>query len=87
MTRDTVYELAAETNLDCTPVPIPAGDLAGMDELFISSTAGGLMAISKVDSQPIGASPVGPVTARLRDLYWSKRRAGWHATAVEYRTA
>ena len=87
MTRDTVFELAAETNLDCTPAPLPASDLATMDELFISSTAGGLMAISKVDGQPIGASPVGPVTARLRDFYWSKRRAGWHATPVDYRAA
>ena len=34
-----------------------------MDELFISSTAGGLMPISKVDGQAIGTSPVGPVTA------------------------
>ncbi len=87
MTRDTVFELATETNLDCTPASLPAGELATMDELFISSTAGGLMAISKVDGQPIGPSAVGPVTTRLRDLYWSKRRAGWRATAVEYRTA
>jgi branched-chain amino acid aminotransferase len=58
-----------------------------MDELFISSTAGGLMPVSKVDDQPIGSSSIGPVTMRLRDLYWSKRRAGWYSTAVEYRAA
>ncbi len=84
MTRDTVFELAAETNLNCTPAPLPASDLGAMDELFISSTAGGLMPVSKVDGLPIGASPIGPVTSRLRDLYWSKRRAGWHATPVDY---
>ena len=87
MTRETVFELAAETNLDCSLASLPASDLAAMDELFISSTAGGLMAISKVDGKAIGASPVGPVTARLRDLFWSKRSKGWHATTVEYRTA
>ena len=63
MTRDTVFELAAETNLDCTPAPLPARDLGAMDELFISSTAGGLMAISKVDGRAIGTSPFGPVTS------------------------
>ncbi|MGI9418041.1 MAG: aminotransferase class IV [Geminicoccaceae bacterium] len=84
MTRDTVLELAAETHLDCAPGPIPAGELSAMDELFVSSTAGGLMSISKVDGRTIGMSPIGPVTARLRDLYWSKRRAGWHATPVDY---
>jgi branched-chain amino acid aminotransferase len=42
------------------------------------------MPVSRVDGQPIGASSLGPVTARLRDLYWSKRRVGWHATPVDY---
>jgi branched-chain amino acid aminotransferase len=87
MTRDTVFKLAAETNLDCTPAPLPTGDLVAMDELFISSTAGGLMPVSKVDDQPIGSSSIGPVTMRLGDLYWSKRRAVWYSTAVEYRAA
>lgn len=84
MTRDTVFELCAETNLDCVPAPLSANDLSSMDEIFISSTAGGLMSISKINGQTIGASPIGPMTARLRDLYWSKRRAGWHATPVDY---
>ena len=87
MTRDTVFELCAETNLDCTLAPLPASLLTSMDELFISSTAGGLMPISRVDSQVIGEATTGPVTERLRDLYWSKRRAGWHATPVDYRDA
>jgi branched-chain amino acid aminotransferase len=84
MTRDAVFELCAETNLDCVLASLPASELNSMDELFIASTAGGLMPISKVDGKTIGAAPVGPVTARLRDLYWSKRRAGWHATPVDY---
>jgi branched-chain amino acid aminotransferase len=85
MTRETVFELCAETNLDYRLAKLPASQLAGMDELFISSTAGGLMPISKVNDQPLGEQGAGPVTARLRDLYWSKRKAGWHATPVDYR--
>jgi branched-chain amino acid aminotransferase len=84
MTRDTVFELCAETNLDCVPGPIPRGDLVGMDEMFISSTAGGIMPISKVDGQKIGPLPTGPVTERLQKLYWSKRSQGWHATPIDY---
>ncbi len=57
MTRETVFELCAETNLDCVPAPLSANDLVGMDEIFISSTAGGLMPISKINGQTIGASP------------------------------
>ncbi|MEZ5933368.1 MAG: aminotransferase class IV [Alphaproteobacteria bacterium] len=84
MTRDTVFALCAETNLDCVPAPLPADDLGSMDEIFISSTAGGLMPVSQVDGQVIGASSIGPVTMRLRDLYWSKRSKGWHATPIDY---
>lgn len=84
MTRTTVFELCAETNLDYSCTAIPAKQLAEMDELFISSTAGGLIPVGKVDGQPIGEPGAGPVTARLRDLYWTKRQAGWHATPVEY---
>lgn len=84
MTRETVFELCAETNLDYGLAALPSNQLAGMDELFISSTAGGLMPISKVDGKPIGEPGAGPVTTRLRNLYWSKRRAGWHATPIDY---
>lgn len=84
MTRDTVFELCTETNLHCVGSSLPASQLGSMDELFISSTAGGLMPISQVDGHTIGASPVGPVTKRLSDLYWSKRRSGWHATPIDY---
>jgi len=87
MTRDTVFELCAETNLDCGLAQLPASELIGMDELFISSTAGGLMPISRVDGQAIGATAIGPVTVRLRDLYWSKRSTGWHATPIDYPNA
>ena len=84
MTRDTVFELCRETNLDCSLVSLSPEELVDMDELFISSTAGGLMPISKVDGRAVGEPGAGPVTARLRDLYWSKRNAGWHATPIDY---
>ncbi|MGI9434322.1 MAG: aminotransferase class IV [Geminicoccaceae bacterium] len=84
MTRKTVFELCTETNLDCEPAPIAAAHLADMDELFISSTAGGIMPVTKVDGRQVGEPGTGPVTARLRDLYWSKRQAGWHTTPIDY---
>lgn len=87
MTRDTVFELCKETNLDYGLATLPADELGDMDELFISSTAGGLMPIGKVGGKTIGESGAGPVTKRLRDLYWSKRRSGWHATPIDYQDA
>lgn len=84
LTRTTVFELCSETNLEYSLTQIPAKILGGMDEVFISSTAGGIMPVSIVDGQPIGDASPGPVTMRLRDLYWSKRQGGWHGTPIEY---
>ena len=54
------------------------------DEVFFSSTAGGIMPVSMLDKKAIGDGRPGPTTLRLRSLYWSKREAGWHATPVNY---
>ena len=84
MTRRTVWELCVETNLRHRATAVPAGSLGEADEVFICSTAGGIMPVSRVDGAAIGNGAPGPVTLRLRGLYWSKREAGWHATPVDY---
>ncbi|MGH6814764.1 MAG: aminotransferase class IV [Hyphomicrobiaceae bacterium] len=85
MTRDTVFLLCRETNLDVRKAPLPPGTLRTADEVFISTTGGGVIAITKVDGQAVGSGVPGPVTRRLDALYWAKREAGWLATPVDYR--
>jgi len=84
MTRDTVFKLAEETNLEVRKASLPPAALRGADEVFVTTTGGGVIAITKVDGRPIGAGVPGPVTRRLDDLYWSKRKGGWLATPVDY---
>ena len=47
------------------------------DEAFLSSTAGGVMPVARVDGKSLGAGQPGPLTTRFRTLYWDKREAGW----------
>ena len=84
MTRNTVFELCAETNLAYRLTKIPAPELAQADEVFLSSTAGGIMPIRSVDGTAIGEGAPGPVTLRLKALYWSKRETDWHGAPVDY---
>ncbi|MEM9358364.1 MAG: aminotransferase class IV [Pseudomonadota bacterium] len=84
MTRNTVFKLAEETNLQISAEALPADDLRAADEVFISTTGGGVIAISKVDGREIGGGSAGPVTRRLDHLYWSRRCDGWLATPVDY---
>lgn len=87
MTRKTVFELCAETNLTAAAEPLPAGAVRAADEVFLSTTAGGIIPITTVDGKKIGDGRPGPVTWRLRDLYWKKRESGWHGTPVDYAKA
>ena len=84
MTRRTVMELCEETGVPCRPERIAKSRLAGADEVFLSSSAGGVIPISRIDGAPVGDGAPGPLTRRLDELYWSKRKAGWHSTPVDY---
>jgi branched-chain amino acid aminotransferase len=70
ITRRTVIELAAEHGIPIETRPVPAEALRGADEVFLSSTAGGVIPITTVDGEALGDGKPGPVTLRLRDAYW-----------------
>ncbi|SMF16973.1 branched-chain amino acid aminotransferase [Tistlia consotensis] len=84
MTRRTVIELCAETNIAVTAEAVPVEAVRGADEIFITSTAGGVMPVTRLDGIPVGDGTPGPLTRRLKDLYWSKKEAGWLGTPVDY---
>jgi branched-chain amino acid aminotransferase len=70
ITRRTVIELAAEHGTPIETCPVPAEALRGADEVFLSSTAGGVIPVTTVDGEAVGNGEPGPVTLRLRDGYW-----------------
>ena len=72
ITRQTTLELCAELGIPADESPLSTGQLGTADEAFITSTAGGIMAVTRIDGAPLGDGRPGPVTARLTDLYWQK---------------
>jgi branched-chain amino acid aminotransferase len=40
------------------------------------------MPVASVDGVPFAGGAPGPLSSRLRSLYWEKREAGWHGTPV-----
>ncbi len=84
ITRMTVMELCAECAIPLEQGEVPADTLRAAEEVFISSTAGGVLPVTKLDGKPVGSGVPGPVTTRLREMYWSKKEAGWHGTPVNY---
>ena len=83
ITRRTVFEIAELVGVPCEAADLSADDLRAADEVFLSSTAGGVMPVGTVDGAPLrhGAGP-GPISLRLREEYWARREAGWYGTPV-----
>jgi len=82
ITRKTVIDLAREIGVAVEAGDYPAEALRTADEAFISSTAGGVMPVTKVDGRVIGNGKPGPLSWQLHELYWSKREAGWLGTPI-----
>jgi branched-chain amino acid aminotransferase len=83
ITRLTVLDLARELGVPARQADLPPEALRTADEAFLSSTAGGIMPVARVDGRPLGAGRPGPVTTRFRTLYWERREAGWLGTPVK----
>lgn len=71
ITRRTTLELAENQGLEISKRPLPASELRSADEVFISSTAGGIMPVSQIDGQPVGRGIPGLATERLTSAYWA----------------
>ena len=82
ITRQTVFELAAEDRLPVREAQLTAYDLYAADEVFLTSTAGGIMPLVEIDGRPIGDGKPGPVSQRIHGLYWALRESGRHGTPI-----
>jgi branched-chain amino acid aminotransferase len=83
ITRRTTLELCAELDLQAEPARLSLEHLTGAEEVFISSTAGGIMAVTKIDGRPVGDGHPGPITKRLTELYWQKHEDPDWTTTVD----
>lgn len=84
ITRRTVFDLCAEIGLLVTTADVIRAELEGGDEVFITSTAGGIMPVTRIDDTVIGKAQAGPITRQIMDLYWTKHDNPSWSTAVVY---
>ena len=77
-------DLCVEMGIRCACETIVPERVREADEVFITSTAGGLISVTRVDGQIVGLGMPGPIIERLRDAYWSRRNSGWYSTPIDY---
>ena len=70
ITRRTILEFARnELGLPIMERSIDRTEVFIAEEMFLTGSAAGVVAVTKVDHRPIGAGVMGPITTKLRQLY------------------
>jgi branched-chain amino acid aminotransferase len=83
VSRRTAIELCQRLRLPLRIAALPAAAVRDADEVFLTSTGGGILPIAKIDGRALRQFP-GPITTRLRDAYWAMRDEAAHRDEVDY---
>jgi branched-chain amino acid aminotransferase len=84
MTRRTVIEIAEERGVDLLQRGITAEELRSASEVFLTTTAGGIIPVGAVDGRIVGNGALGRVTTTIHSAYWNMRAQGWLGEPVNY---
>jgi branched-chain amino acid aminotransferase len=75
ITRSSALEIAAELELPAEETAVTLDALRQADEVFGTSTAGGIIPFGQIDNRPVGDGRPGPVTRSVR-----ARLAEWYVS-------
>ena len=71
VTRKSVIDVAHMNGLDVRVELVPVQKAYEADEIFMCTTAGGVMPITSLDGSPVKDGRVGPITRKIWDGYWA----------------
>ncbi|MDA0272149.1 MAG: branched-chain amino acid transaminase [Proteobacteria bacterium] len=72
ITRDTVFALAAELDLNVVEKRITRDEVYIADEAFFTGTAAEVLPIRELDGRTIGSGKRGPITEKLQSMYFDQ---------------
>ena len=70
ITRRTAIEIAARCGVPVEERDVSSEELYAADEIFATTTAGGVTPIVELDGAAVGTGRPGPITTAIRDRYW-----------------
>lgn len=77
-------EISAAKGIEVTEGALPQDLLRQADEVFISSTAGGVMPVTSIDGTFVADGAVGAITQKITQTYWDWHKDARFADAVSY---
>lgn len=82
ITRETVLGLAADAGITTLIGRVDVFDAYTADEAFLSSTAGGIVPIARLDGRVIGSGRRGPITELIQERYQALLESGEQSASV-----
>lgn len=74
ITRDTIFHLAAELDINIRERRITRDELYIADEIFFTGTAAEVVSVRELDGRQIGNGKPGPTSNKLRQMYFDQVR-------------
>ncbi|WP_071672501.1 aminotransferase class IV [Nioella nitratireducens] len=84
VSRRTALEICTEMGLETRVEPVPLDRLWSADEVFLTSSGGGILPIAQVDERLFGNGKPGPLAPRARDIYWDWVARPAYRTEIAY---
>ena len=84
ITRQTVIELAQEAGFTVEERALPVEELLEADEVFLSSSGGGVLPVRRINDRVFSNGGAGPVALRLRARYFDLTLDPAYRTEIAY---
>ena len=84
ITRKTVMEIAASEQVPVKVRNFKRDLLENASEIFLTSTAGGIMPVSILDGKPVGKGKPGPIYRKIYSEYWAAHEKPEYTEKVSY---
>ena len=84
ISRKTIIEIATELNMKVETRSLSYSEFMNSDEVFLSSSGGGVIPLTKVDDRIFSNGSVGPITEKLHNNYWQFVQLNKYRTNIKY---
>ncbi|KAE8147354.1 aminotransferase [Aspergillus avenaceus] len=84
VTRKSVIDVARSNGIEVHVEAVPVEMAYTCDEIFMSTTAGGVMPITSLDGRPIKTGQIGPITKKIWDGYWAMHYDPAYSFQIDY---
>ncbi|CAL5869531.1 uncharacterized protein PFLUO_LOCUS3761 [Penicillium psychrofluorescens] len=84
ITRKSVIDAARINGLEIHVQIIPVQMAYDADEIFMCTTAGGIMPITTLDDRSVNGGQLGPITRKIWDTYWAMHYDSAYSFEIAY---